>query len=803
MERYLCIHGHFYQPPRENPWLEAIELQDSAYPFHDWNERITDECYAANARSRILDGEGRLDKIINNYEWISFNFGPTLLSWMQSQRPDIYQMILEADRASRERCSGHGNAIAQGYGHVILPLANPRDKQTQVLWGIRDFEHRFGRRPEGMWLPETAVDTPTLEVLAEHGIQFTVLAPRQAAAFRQLGTDKWTELKDHGVDPTQAYLCMLPSGRQICLFFYDGPVSQAVAFEQLLESGERFMDRLTSGYDEARTWPQLMHIATDGETYGHHHRHGDMALSFAIHSISGAASVRLTNYGEYLQLHPPTHEVRIVENSSWSCIHGIERWRSNCGCNSGMNGGWNQEWRAPLRAALDWLRDTVAPKYEAAAGRLLKDPWKARDEYIEVVLDRSRESIEGFCDRHAGRRLSEQERVTALKLLELQRHAMLMYTSCGWFFDELSGIETVQVIQYAGRVAQLAREALQEDLEPGFEETLAAARSNVLEHRDGRWIYQHLVRPAEVSLEMVGAHFAIKTLFEPGPEVDRVYAFDVHVQDAQRFSAGRAKLLVGRAQLVSRVTMEAATLSYGVLHLGDHILNGGVRHWQGDRPYAEIVERMHSAFDHADYAQVIREMDVAFGESNYGLRNLFKDEQRSIMDRVLADALREVEHTYRHIYNHHAPLLRYFASLKLKAPEALQGTARIVLDGEIRRGLRPWAIDLDRVRNGLREAREQAVQLDTVSIAFDLGRLLSVLAERLGEAPDDVELLRQLRDGAAIGREHRIEVQRWKARNVCYDLAYSLYPMRRQAPEHQEWVQIFRDLAEQLHIRVE
>jgi alpha-amylase/alpha-mannosidase (GH57 family) len=351
MERYLCIHGHFYQPPRENPWLEAVELQESAYPFHDWNERITDECYAANARSRILDERGRLDKILNTYEWISFNFGPTLLSWMQARRPDIYQMILEADRASRERFSGHGNALAQGYGHVILPLSNERDKRTQVLWGIRDFEHRFGRKPEGMWLPETAADTPTLEMLAEHGILFTILAPRQAAAFREIGAEAWAELKDGGIDPTRAYLCRLPSGRQINLFFYDGPVSQAVAFEKLLESGEKFMGRLTSAYDESRTWPQLVHIATDGETYGHHHRHGDMALSYAIHSINTNNVARLTNYGEYLHLHPPTHEVRIVESSSWSCIHGVERWRSNCGCNSGMNAGWNQD-------VMHWPRST-------------------------------------------------------------------------------------------------------------------------------------------------------------------------------------------------------------------------------------------------------------------------------------------------------------------------------------------------------------------------------------------------------------------------------------------------------------
>jgi alpha-amylase/alpha-mannosidase (GH57 family) len=801
LERYLCIHGHFYQPPRENPWLEAVELQDSAYPYHDWNDRITDECYAANARSRILDGQGRIERIVNNYEQISFNFGPTLLSWLEARRPEIYRMILEADKASIDRFGGHGNALAQAHGHIILPLANDRDRRTQVLWGIRDFEHRFGRKPEGMWLPESAANTDSLEALAANGIKFTILAPRQARAIRAIGDEKWSDVSG-GIDPTRAYLCRLPSGAEINLFFYDGPVSQGVAFERLLESGEKFADRLTSAFDDKRDWPQLMHIATDGETYGHHHRHGDMALAAALHHIQSNVSATLINYGQFLETHPTTHEVQIVENSSWSCIHGVERWKADCGCNSGGHGDWNQGWRAPLRQALDWLRDTLAPAFESAASALVKDPWRARDEYIRVILDRSPENVAVFLAEHASRQLSEQERVTTLKLLELQRNAMLMYTSCGWFFDELSGIETTQVLQYAARVLQLARHTLNQDLEEGFEERLAAAKSNIPENKDGRWIYAHFVKPAKVDLRTVAAHYAIKSLFDPGPEEDRVYSYRVQVQDAQRASAGRARLLVGRARLQSVITEDSDTITFGVLHMGDHVLNGGVRSGDGDDKYAELVDQARTAFDQADFASLIRAMDSAFGNSSYGLRSLFKDEQRSIMDRILADTLKEIEHTYRQVYSHHAPLMRFLASIGLKAPDAMTANARFVLDAEIRRGLRPWATDLSRARAAFREASEHAVSLDTVSIAYDFGKLLEHLAGKLAEDPGKLEVLTELREVAALASEQPFDVRRWKPRNIYWELAQAELPRRREDPGQQAWVSAFLDLGEKLNVKV-
>ncbi|MGZ8940341.1 MAG: DUF3536 domain-containing protein, partial [Limisphaerales bacterium] len=396
MERFVCIHGHFYQPPRENPWLESVELQDSAAPFHDWNERITAECYGRNTAARIFDGEGRIDAIVNNYSKISFNFGPTLLTWMKEKMPWVHDAIVEADRQSQEKFSGHGSAIAQNYNHMILPLANERDKETQVLWGVRDFESRFGRKPEGMWLAETAADTPTLEVLARHGIEFTILSPFQARRIRKVGDKKWEDVNGARLDPTRPYLMKLPSGARIALFFYDAPVSQAVAFEKLLDSGEKFAHRITGAFSDARDWDQLVHIGTDGESYGHHHRWGEMALAYALKYIESNNLAKLTNYGEYLEKHPPQYEAQIHEGSAWSCSHGVGRWKENCGCNSGGRGDWHQHWRAPLRQALDWLRDQIAPGYEAKARELLKNPWVVRDDYISVILDRTDENVDAF-----------------------------------------------------------------------------------------------------------------------------------------------------------------------------------------------------------------------------------------------------------------------------------------------------------------------------------------------------------------------------------------------------------------------
>ncbi|HXO27148.1 MAG TPA: DUF3536 domain-containing protein [Thermoanaerobaculia bacterium] len=525
MARFLCIHGHFYQPPRDDPWLGTIAPQPSAQPYRDWNARITAECYAPNAAARILDGDGRTVRIVNNYARMSFDFGPTLLAWLQDEEPAVYGAVLAADRESRERFSGHGSALAQAYNHVILPLANRRDKQTQIVWGLRDFEHRFGRPAAGMWLPETAVDLETLELLAAHGVRFTILEPHQARRVRPLPAvaagpeparasapeparvprpaserqpGEWHSVAGGRIDTTRPYQVALPGGCRIAVFFYDGPIARAVAFEGLLSSGEHLAGRLLAGIpQEDGGADRLVHVATDGETYGHHHRHGEMALCYALHQIEANGWATLTNYAEYLGAHPPADEVELVENSSWSCVHGVDRWREDCGCRVGGPPEWNQAWRTPLRQALDELRDEIAPLYEQAAGELFESPWEARDDAIALVLDPSPASADALLARHCrGGVPAGERRAQALRLLEMQRHAMLMYTSCGWFFDDLAGIEAVQVLRYAGRAAQLADELFGSQCERALLRRLAWARSNDPAAGTGRDLYEARVRPA-------------------------------------------------------------------------------------------------------------------------------------------------------------------------------------------------------------------------------------------------------------------------------------------------------------------
>jgi alpha-amylase/alpha-mannosidase (GH57 family) len=806
MKRYICIHGHFYQPPRENPWLEEIESQDSAYPYHDWNERITAECYEPNGAARILDGNELIIQIVNNYEKSSFNFGPTLLAWMEEKTPRVYETILAADRESQGRFSGHGSAMAQAYNHIIMPLANRRDKETQVLWGIADFEHRFGRKPEGMWLPETAVDLETLDMMAEHGIRFTVLAPSQASRTRS-GGDRWENVSGGTVDPTRPYLLHLPSGRSISLFFYDGPISRAVAFERLLKRGEGLAHRLVDAFSDSRTWPQLVHIATDGETYGHHQRFGDMALAYALQYIEENNLAVLTNYGEYLEKHPPDHFAEISEASSWSCPHGVDRWRSDCGCHTGGQAGWNQAWRTPLREALDWLRDETAPRYEQKCSDFLMDPWGARNDYIHVVLDRSREKVEGFFGKHARCELSRDDKTTVLKLLELQRQAMLMYTSCGWFFNEISGIETVQVIRYAGRALQLAQNLFGENLEGRFSELLEKAKSNVPEYRDGRLIYEKYVRPAVVNLDDVGAHYGVSSLFESYSDEMRLFCYQVERQDSHTFEAGRSKLVVGRAKFTCEITMESADLSYGALHFGGHNVNGGVRKYLGEEPYQELLRDIAAPFEQGDFPTVIRLLDRHFGESTYSLRSIFRDQKRKILNRILESALNEAESVYRQLYEHHAPTMRFLTDLGVPSPKVFLTAAEFALNSRLRHGFEKENLDADHLANLLRSAQAEGVPLDTETLSFAWRCGIEKIAEQFFSTPDDITLLKRLDAAAGLVLAAPFDVAIWKVQNSYYQLLKSLFSEQQEKAEQGDeeaktWVENFVSLGQKLSVRV-
>jgi alpha-amylase/alpha-mannosidase (GH57 family) len=786
--RYICIHGHFYQPPRENPWLETVEVQESAAPYHDWNDRITAECYAPNGASRIQNSQNEIVRILNNYARMSFNFGPTLLSWLADKAPRTYRMIQDADRLSAARFSGHGSAIAQVYNHMIMPLANERDAVTQIRWGIADFEFRFNRKPEGMWLAETAVNRYVLDLMAREGIQFTILAPSQCARVRTLAKPNepqpgWTETPTANVDPSQPYLVKLNEGRSIAVFFYDGPNSRAIAFEGLLDSGEKFANRLLSAFrTTSSTVAQLSHVATDGESYGHHHKHGEMALSFAMHYIEDKGLATLTNYGEFLANFPPVCEAEVAENTSWSCAHGIERWRSDCGCNGGKP-GWNQRWRKPLRDALDFLRDATAPLAEKLAQGLLTDLWAARDGYIQVVLDRSPEVVEKFVKQYATRELSHEEHVAVFELMELERHAQLMYTSCGWFFDEISGIETVQIIAYAGRVLQLAAKLFGEAgqaLEPEFLRILAQAKPNATDLKDGSEVYTRYVTGLRIGLEQVGAHYAISSVFRNYPEDGELFCFDVHRDGHEVFTSGRGKVALGRALIRSRITEETEEICYAVLHLGDQNLSAAVKSYtEADAgAFTRFSSDIRAAIRIANLPEVIRLIDRFFAPSydrrakpdaapghialdpthpqpaqsaetpganpspiahtlatpprpaesgskaptSYSLTSLFADEQHRILRTILNQTVAEMEDSLRKIYEDHSSLLHFLTESGMNPPPALALAASFALNASLRRAIEADPFDADLVLDLLSRAANDHVTLDAAILAFSAGQ---------------------------------------------------------------------------------
>ncbi|MFN2489571.1 MAG: DUF3536 domain-containing protein [Actinomycetota bacterium] len=490
----IIVHGHFYQPPRENPWTGEIDAQPSAAPFHDWNERVHAESYRPNSLANIITPEG--ERTVSNYERMSFDVGPTLFQWLEKVHPKTYNRILEADRMSIRRL-GHGNAMAQGYHHAILPLSSGRDVRTEVRWGLADFRVRFGRSAEGMWLPETAANNRVLDVLIEEGVAFTVLAPWQAARWRAPG-GSWTDVSRAGIDTAVAYRYLHPdgSGRSLALFFYDADIARAIAFEQATSSAERYV-----GLFERRLAGEqpMVNAATDGETYGHHHTFGDIGLAYALFVEAGRRGIETTNYATWLEQHPPRCEVELGrgEGTSWSCAHGVGRWQRDCGCHTGGEEGWNQAWREPLRAALEIVKAAADEAFERVGGELLNDPWTARDGYVEVVVGAM--SVDAFLSLVANRPLDDAARRRAEALLEMQCNALAMFTSCAWFFSDISGIETVQILRYAARTLELLKDLGARVPMREFLAELEHAKSNEPTEGTGADIFQSLPRRAEAS----------------------------------------------------------------------------------------------------------------------------------------------------------------------------------------------------------------------------------------------------------------------------------------------------------------
>ncbi len=804
-KQYLTIHGHFYQPPRENPWTEAIEIQETAHPYHDWNERITDECYGPNAAARRVDDAGRLVEAQNNYEALSFNVGPTLLAWMQGHAPDVYEAILDADRRSAKARGGHGNALAQVYNHIIMPLASPHDRVTQVVWGIADFEHRFGRRPEGLWLAECAADLPTLETLADHGIRFTILAPEQADAVRPLaGGGAFTSVRGAKIDPSRPYLVRLSGGREIVAFFFDGPISRSIAFGDALQNGARFAERLREGFAPNRRGDQLVHVAVDGETFGHHNRFGEMSLADGLRRLSAAGDITLTNYACYLDSHPPEWEARILEPSSWSCSHGVERWRSDCGCHTGGKPGWNQRWREPLRAALDWLKAELDRVFTESD--LFRDPPAARNAYVQVLLDPARRAA--FLSDALRRPVTPESEVRAWQALEMQRHGLFMATSCGFFFADLAGIETQQVLRHACRAIQLAAE-LGRDLEEAFSERLRPARSNDPDYGDGRTLYRTRVAPELVTLRRVVAHRVICATVLNGQGLSGdVHHYRVDVQDTLKEQAGERSLSTGRARVRCGRTGQQGEFSFAMLQFQGPDLHCAVRPFESAATHGRLRGPLVEAFLRGSTAQLVRLVDELFGVDDFTLRDLLIEDRRAVLDALSQSVARGFEQVYDKLFEEHRRLMAFAVDIGVPPAEGFRVAALFVFMRDLHRALASPvdSLGFDELRRLAAFSRHWRLKPDEELLVQRLKAKLDGLADRLAADPvseSHAQRLEALLD-VVTDFDIGLRLNYWRVHRLLGRLLISLRtnepPALNLPPDAQARL---RGLAKRLHFRLE
>jgi alpha-amylase/alpha-mannosidase (GH57 family) len=777
MTTKLTIHGHFYQPPRENPWTEVVETEPSAAPSHDWNERIYQECYRANDNARIMRFDGVVEELKSNYHYLSFNMGPTLLSWMQAMHPIGYHRLLQAD-AESVALRGYGNAIAQAYNHCILTLCNERDRRTQIKWGLADFRTRFGRDAASMWLPETACNDAVLGDLIDHGMKYCLLAPRQAERVREMAKDgkgegEWREVNDNNIDPGLAYRYFHRdgSGRHIDLFFYDGPIAQAIAFENALHSSHEFISlfkRAQGG--EGR----LVHVATDGESYGHHTKYGERALAYAMAREAAELGFEVTNYEAYLAQCPPTHEVEVKvgpngEGSSWSCVHGAGRWTRDCGCSTGAQEGWNQAWRAPLREALDILRDALVEGFEREAGKLLKDPWAARDTFIDIVLDPSAESKDRFFAVQASRPLDADERVRALTLLDMQRQCMLMYTSCGWFFNDLAGIETVQILKYACRAMDYAADLGIPAPRTAFLSRLALAHSNVAEHGNGSKIFHRQVEPLRVDPERLAAHLGLTSLVD-GQSQGQMGGWDYNVSHFERLRLGSLSLASGRVEIQARITGRSFDASFISIHFGGVDLYCAVKRFEGLEAHQAQVALVESAFLRGLVPGILAAVRQDFGGLEYGLEQVLPDGRERLGRAAFSDLIENLSEQTARIYQDNKHRLDLFLAAGYPLPTELRTAAEFTLSRQFEAEIRAQGQSRDPAAYSkaitlAREANELGYKLDThESQVLFTGMVTDAVRaamegdspERLQAAMDLLKLTKELGIGVALDRAQEI-----------------------------------------------
>jgi alpha-amylase/alpha-mannosidase (GH57 family) len=777
-DKFVAIHGHFYQPPRENPWLEVIETEESARPAHDWNERIAFECYRPNAHARIVDGHGKILEIFNNYSSMNFNFGPTLLPYLEEKFPTIYQRIIEGDREGLKRF-GHGNAIAQVYNHIILPLANDRDRETEVLWGIADFEKRFHRKPDALWLPETAVNYPTLRILVKYGMKYLILSPFQALKVRPFGGKRWTDVKGGPIDPTQPYRCLIKDGsgkkisdQYIDIFFYDGVISKEVSFEDLLKDGNTFCERFLKAFQPSARRPQLIHIATDGETYGHHKKFGDMALAYALNTGFSSRGMEVINHGAFLKRFPPVYEVEIDEGpkgegTSWSCAHGVGRWKEDCGCSTGGMPGWNQKWRGPLREALTLLGDELGLIFEKEGEKIFRDVWEARNSYIQVVLDRSQKRLDQFFDQFGVKDFHEKERVKGLKLLEMQRHALQMFTSCGWFFADLAGLEAGIVLQQAARAIELAEEFGSHKVKETFLQRLSEARSNLPEMGDGRQIYERLVKAKGITVDQVVNHYAISSLFDDGAKEARIFSFHVERQDYEKLEKEGQRVALGQVRVTPDCIPEAREYCFGLISSTRDIFRTWISGKPGTWSFDTLKEKCLARLEEGEEA-LSEVLTSILGDRILTIRELFKEGRQAILQGLLQNEIKEHCRSYAELFDKTKQTIRLLAKEGLEIPYEIRMAAEVTLKERFLQEVRALRLDF---RGTLKRGEIERIIEEVKGYGFYLRKeeASQILNEMVKERMES--LRRSIPRHFALSQDKEIEMERVEEMILLLDLA--------------------------------
>jgi alpha-amylase/alpha-mannosidase (GH57 family) len=777
----LVVHGHFYQPPRENPWTSEIEHQPSARPFPNWNERIARECYRPNAFARIVDNYGRVERIVNNYSLINFNFGATLLAWLERFHTETYARILEADRASVLRRGGHGNAIAQGYHHSILPLCNERDLRTEIRWGLADFRQRFGREPESLWLPETACNDATLGALIDEGLKYVILSPFQAERVRPAGSEVWLSVIDGQLDTTvpYRYLHADGSGRSLAIFFYDGQLAKAIAFDGVLASSHMLLDRFERS---ARADGEgIVHVATDGESYGHHFKFGDRCLAYGLEVEAAARGFRVTNYGEFLAHNAPEMDVEIKagpkgEGTAWSCAHGVGRWTRDCSCHAGAPEGWNQQWRAPLRAALNYVRDEAARVFETQGAELFRDPWRARDAYVELLFEPRRDRAE-FLAQQAGRALPEVEQRRALTLLELQRSSLMMFTSCGWFFNDISGIETVQVMKYAARVLDFMGELEAASPRAGFLDLLAGAHSNVRKHGSGADIFRTLVEPARVTPQRIAASLAISSLLDKSEQDGEIAGHAFSLTDFRQEQHGRLALATARLILEAVSTGKRLDFAVAAMHVGDIDFYCVLKEFPDAAAFAEATEKLWSQFRTGSVPTLLRLMQEDFGPADFGLEHLLPEGRQRIYEMVFGRMVGRFSEQYEYLYEENRRNIEMLQQAGFHLPEELRAAAEFTITRRLEREINNFEQQHDRAafREALRIAHEVArlgYRLDRTSMRRKFENLI-VTAVRAATVEPQTENLEAALDLIDLASKLSLHANLERAQEIVYEALQS------------------------------